>query len=260
MPQTRLLLPLLLLVAGVLGLPTTAGAADVTVRLLDNEFSPSEVTIVVGDTVTWVWAGANRHSVRSNDGGFGSHADCGPLNQANCGGPGSTFQHTFGETGSFTVRCEVHTLGGMVSTVTVTQAPAPTQPPTTAPTPEPTAPEPSPTASPEPTPSESDPQAQPEPSAPAVTVPDATPSPSSAPTADPTADPTTDIEFEPFVEEPVIPTPSETPDVVIAAPAGASTLARALGIVMALGALGLWAGLFGRLVLFADPWDGSPTA
>jgi len=249
------LLPLLLL-AGLLVLPGDAGAATTTVRLEDNQFNPAEVTIVVGDTITWLWTGSNQHSVRSEQGGFGSHDDCGPLlRQGNCGGPGSTFSHTFTGAGTFAVRCEVHGGQGMVSTVTVVApgpSPTPTPEPST-PAPQPT-PQPTPTANPEPTPA---PPAVPDPiaSAPTVAVPPPSPDVTPSPTA--TESPTTGLEFEPFVEEPDLPKPAP---VVVAAPGPPSPLARGLGILVALGVLGLWAGMFGRMVLFGDPWEAPPAA
>src|SRR5690349_11073591 len=49
--------------------PTTQNAS---VSVMDNFFSPADVTVSVGGTVTWTWAGVNAHTVTSNTGAFDS--------------------------------------------------------------------------------------------------------------------------------------------------------------------------------------------
>jgi plastocyanin len=91
-------------------------AATVTVLMQNNFFSPSTVTINVGDTVTWVQRGSNHDSV-SYDGLWDSGLL--RLNQ--------TFSHTFNEAGSFRYYCTPHEQIGMIGTVKV-QAAANTPP------------------------------------------------------------------------------------------------------------------------------------
>ena len=100
--------------SGVTGSPVTLNAtgtsgtppatASVTVR--DNFFDPSSVTVAVGGTVTWTWAGTVAHNV-TLPGGGGTSAT-----QAS-----GTFSHTFASAGSVTYQCTIH--AGMQATVVV---------------------------------------------------------------------------------------------------------------------------------------------
>jgi len=101
----------------------TSGAATVDVALQDNAFNPAAITINVGDTVNWDWAGSsNPHSVTSDDGttfeSGGSHSA--PF----------TFSHTFNAAGTFGYHCTVHGSAGqgMFGTITVAQQPATSTP------------------------------------------------------------------------------------------------------------------------------------
>ena len=122
-------------------------------------FTPSSVTIQVGDTVEWVWGSSDHSSTSGTPGAPDGLWDSGILNI------GATFSHTFTTAGTFAYFCEVHgSCCRMIGSVTVS---APT--PTPTPTPSPTT-TPSPTASPTPSPT-------------------ATPSPSTSPTPSPTVSP-----------------------------------------------------------------------
>lgn len=79
---------------------------DVTVG--DNFFSPSSLTIQVGDTVRWNNAsGGNSHNVTANDGSFASVTSS-----------SFTFTHTFNSTGSVPYHCTIHS-SSMKGTITV---------------------------------------------------------------------------------------------------------------------------------------------
>lgn len=128
-------------------LPTLARAAttNVTVGQGGTRFTPNTVSIVVGDTVTWTWAG-NNHSATSGPPGTPSGVfDSGIKNS------GAIYSFTFTSAGAYSYYCRVH--GAMMTgTITVTAAtPTPTPTPTVAPTPTPT-PSPTPTPTPTPTP------------------------------------------------------------------------------------------------------------
>ncbi|HEX6790110.1 MAG TPA: plastocyanin/azurin family copper-binding protein [Candidatus Krumholzibacteria bacterium] len=43
--------------------PDGSGTFNGTIRVVDNAFSPSDVSITVGDSVTWRWEGNNTHTV-----------------------------------------------------------------------------------------------------------------------------------------------------------------------------------------------------
>lgn len=88
---------------------SVAHAADVTVNVLGSSFSPRNVTIQAGDTVTWVNDNQGLHNVSAADGSFRSGNPAGSF----------TFSHTFPAAGSFPYVCEVHEALGMTGTVTV---------------------------------------------------------------------------------------------------------------------------------------------
>ena len=125
------LLPIFgMLFFAVLGLSLAAAphafAATTSVSVEDNKYVPPTVTINVGDTVHWTWAGANPHTVTATDSSFDSGASK----------TSGTFDHTFNTPGTFTYFCKVHGAQVMSGTVVVQQGAAPTQPaaaPTSAP-------------------------------------------------------------------------------------------------------------------------------
>jgi plastocyanin len=82
------------------------GAAEVTMK--DIKFSPSEVTVKVGDTVTWTNDDSVGHDVTADS--FKS-GDPGAMQG------GDTFEHTFDKAGTFDYVCSVHP--GMEGAVTV---------------------------------------------------------------------------------------------------------------------------------------------
>jgi plastocyanin len=93
----------------------TAGAADHPVSVSDFAFSPVNVPISQGDTVTWTNMGGT-HNVRFDDGGFEMPA-----------APSATawmVTRPFDATGTFTYYCELHggPNGSMEGTVTVTSS------------------------------------------------------------------------------------------------------------------------------------------
>ncbi|MSO41539.1 MAG: hypothetical protein EXQ70_06550 [Solirubrobacterales bacterium] len=90
--------------------PTAGKAASKTVSMEDFFFSPKNVTVGVGDSVTWVNHGQEPHSAAANDGSF----DTGVFNG---GGRRSV---TFSNAGSFAYICTVHP--NMTGTVRVTSS------------------------------------------------------------------------------------------------------------------------------------------
>jgi len=101
-----------------------------SVSMVDFSFSPKNLTVHVGDSVTWTNNGSSQHTVTADGGAFNS----GSLN------PGATFSHTFAAAGSFPYHCQFHGSaggGGMSGVITVASAAPPTTvaPATTVPTP-----------------------------------------------------------------------------------------------------------------------------
>lgn len=106
----------MLLLLGAL-LSSTRGsvtpAATTNVTIFDNGFTPSSITINVGDTVTWSYtSGASLHTVTSTSGPVSFNS--GTLH------PGDTFSFTFNTAGSYTYRCNFHP--SMVGSITVASA------------------------------------------------------------------------------------------------------------------------------------------
>jgi LPXTG-motif cell wall-anchored protein len=73
-------------------------AADVSVSIGDNFFTPKTVSISVGDTVTWTNDGQAQHSATADNESW----DTGVF------GPGASRSHTFNQAGSFRYQCSVH--------------------------------------------------------------------------------------------------------------------------------------------------------
>ncbi len=77
----------------------------------DNFFSPSQLTINVGDTVRWMnAAGGNVHNVTSNSGAWAASQTASSF----------TFEVTFNQAGTFNYTCTIHS--GMDGTITVQAA------------------------------------------------------------------------------------------------------------------------------------------
>lgn len=85
-------------------------AAEHAVSIVDRAFEPAQVTIAVGDTVTWTVTKAigEPHSVRS---GKLTDPDVGMLFDSGIEGlqdNGQAFEHAFAEAGTFDYYCQVH--------------------------------------------------------------------------------------------------------------------------------------------------------
>ena len=83
-----------------------AGGAEVSMEGI--AFQPAEVTVSVGDTVTWTNNDSVGHDVTADSFNSGEPGDM---------GSGDTFDHTFQEAGTFDYVCSVHP--GMEGTVVV---------------------------------------------------------------------------------------------------------------------------------------------
>ncbi|MEA2469299.1 MAG: hypothetical protein QOE38_297 [Thermoleophilaceae bacterium] len=97
--------------ATLLALGASAGpaaAADVTIS--NFAFNPTPITITQGDTVTWHWAGPDTNHSVTSDPGQADSFDSDPAGPPNnlTHPPGSTFDHTFNASGTFTYICKVH--------------------------------------------------------------------------------------------------------------------------------------------------------
>jgi amicyanin len=110
-----LLVPLLavvLIVSGCTQQPTNGngggGAETTSVDIVNFAFSPQNIIIQVGDTVTWTNQDSAPHTVTSDS---GSELDSELLSQ------GQSYSHTFNDPGTFEYHCTPHPF--MIGTVTV---------------------------------------------------------------------------------------------------------------------------------------------
>jgi len=93
------------------GSSTTSPSGQTIVQVKDNFFSPSSVTISVGQTVEWQWAGTtNSHNVTwVVTSGAGNSAT-----QSS-----GTYSRTFDTTGTYDYYCSIHGQSVMSGTVVV---------------------------------------------------------------------------------------------------------------------------------------------
>lgn len=87
--------------------PQMSRAAQVNVGMGPSYFTPSQITVNVGDTVVWQNTDGMAHTVTSYDGAF----DSGTMQ------PGAVYSRTFTTPGTYSYRCVFHP--GMVGTITV---------------------------------------------------------------------------------------------------------------------------------------------
>ncbi len=87
----------------VLAAPREGGAAGGrNVSIQNHQFDPRELTVNVGDEVTWTHRdGEQVHSVTADDGSFDSNPLCSAGNPKECMSDHDTFKHTFGAEGRF---------------------------------------------------------------------------------------------------------------------------------------------------------------
>jgi plastocyanin len=72
------------------------------VSIEHRQFVPKELTVSVGDEVTWTHRdGEQVHSVTADDGSFDSNPLCSTANPKECMSDHDTFKHTFGAEGRF---------------------------------------------------------------------------------------------------------------------------------------------------------------
>jgi plastocyanin len=90
------------------------GGVPNAVTVNDNFFSPANMMVSKGTTVTWSWKGNSNHTVTSgepNDDSAGSLFDFGPMNSGSA-------QFTFNNSGTFHYFCRIHG-ASMSGTITV---------------------------------------------------------------------------------------------------------------------------------------------
>ena len=87
--------------------PVVSTEKQVSVEVIDNDFTPRTLTVNKGATVTWKFTGEIPHNVTDDRGAFASDTL----------GHGSEFTRTFDAPGIFYYYCTIH--HGMLGTLTV---------------------------------------------------------------------------------------------------------------------------------------------
>ena len=87
------------------------------VEIHDNYYSPTDIHVPEGSTVTWTNLGG-AHSVTSGDNGVSFDSSPGCIGGLNCMATGETFSHQFGSPERVTYHCRVHG-NAMVGTIIV---------------------------------------------------------------------------------------------------------------------------------------------
>lgn len=105
-------------------LAARAQGDEVSVEIHDNYYSPAEIHVPEGGTVTWTNLGG-AHSVTSGDNGVSFDSSPGCIGGLNCMATGDTFSHQFGGPERLTYHCRVHG-NAMVGTIVVDPAGAST--------------------------------------------------------------------------------------------------------------------------------------
>jgi|SRR5215208_3022574 len=95
------------MVALVVFAPAASAQDDMTVSIQDFLFSPDQMTVAPGTTVTWVNDGQQPHTSTADDGTW----DSGTLQ------PGDDYSFTFDKPGTYTYHCSIHP--DMTATITV---------------------------------------------------------------------------------------------------------------------------------------------
>ena len=79
-----------------------AGGGRRSVSIEHRQFAPRELTVSMGDEVTWTHRDGDQvHSVTADDGSFDSNPLCSTANPKECMSDHDTFKHTFGTEGRF---------------------------------------------------------------------------------------------------------------------------------------------------------------
>jgi plastocyanin len=109
------------LLTGALMLPATAGAANRRIAIGHYQWSESDVTVNLGEHVTWYWVGPDTmHSVTgtsAND----LDVDTDPGTNLPHHNLGDSFKHTFDTPGTYSFHCKLHP--AVAGTITVEPTP-----------------------------------------------------------------------------------------------------------------------------------------
>lgn len=91
--------------------------ATINVSVLNNSFSPANITIDLGDTVRWTNSSSS-HNVNGTTSTFSGN----PESFGNSISGNFTYEHKFLTAGTYNYRCDLHFSTGMTGTITVLPA------------------------------------------------------------------------------------------------------------------------------------------
>ncbi len=97
-----------LVLVGAVWAAAAGAASPPKVKLGDNFFKPTKLTVTAGTTVTWTWAGSNTHNVTVTSG---------PQKFKSSNQSSGTYTFTFTKAGTYKIVCTFHP--GMEMTVNV---------------------------------------------------------------------------------------------------------------------------------------------
>lgn len=105
----------------VAALPQPAAAASRRVEIASYRWTPMDVTVDLGERVTWHWTGPDLMHTVTGVGGQSAGIDSDPGSLAPIHGLGHTFTHTFTQAGVYQFHCKIHNWVGGTVNVTANQ-------------------------------------------------------------------------------------------------------------------------------------------
>ena len=90
--------------------PNTSPPKGVVQATIGNAFLPKEITIKVGEEITWTFTPS--HNAEADDGSFNSHPGCAAAAIAKCSKQDDVFKHPFIKAGRYVYFCAIHGFKG----------------------------------------------------------------------------------------------------------------------------------------------------
>jgi plastocyanin len=113
--STKIILSLCLSMAAIFSVNSATSQVVVNVIIQGTAFASQDITINVGDTVTWTNSTGISHNVNGTTATFSSN----PASFGNAIANSFTYTFVFDVAGNYDYRCDVHFGSGMTGTVTV---------------------------------------------------------------------------------------------------------------------------------------------
>ncbi|MGH2830754.1 MAG: cupredoxin domain-containing protein [Actinomycetota bacterium] len=88
--------------------PTKEPEPLTNVKVIDNSFGPTELTIKPGEEVTWIFEGSAPHNVQAVDRSFNSHPQCAADITKCSASTAPPFKREFSKAGTYAYFCVIH--------------------------------------------------------------------------------------------------------------------------------------------------------